>query len=159
MKRLATDASVAGKDIIKNSDSLFNAVNYKTKIHLAVMTEEYIRTTLLNQQIETLLEDVHTLPGTLHIHRVKKDLQGKIITGQCKNDECSIIYPWKHFSKCHSVSGKSCQRLQLVNVSLPSMKIVIILERCSKCHQEQVLKFAHWNGVVKNSGRVQVARV
>ena len=98
VKRLATDASVAGKDIIKNSDSLLNAVNHKTKIHLAVMTEEYIRTTLLNQQIETLLEDVHTLPGTLHIHRVKEDLQGKIITGQCKSDECSIIYPWKHFS-------------------------------------------------------------
>ena len=35
---------------IKNADSLFNAVSHKTKIHLAVMTEEYLETTFLNLQ-------------------------------------------------------------------------------------------------------------
>ena len=90
--------------IVKTADSLFNAVSLKNQNspHCAT-TEEHIRTTLLNVQMETLWEDVHALPGILHIHCVKKDLPGKIKISQVKNDECSIIHPLKYFSNENAI--------------------------------------------------------
>ena len=42
MKQLAKDAMVTSSAIIKNADSLLNTVSHKNKIHLTVITEEYI---------------------------------------------------------------------------------------------------------------------
>ena len=46
IKWVATQAVVTKKVIIKDAVSMFNAVNKKTKSHLAVMTQEYIESTL-----------------------------------------------------------------------------------------------------------------
>ena len=64
-------------------------MSYKTKIHLALLTKKYIRTNFLI---------VPALPGTVHIHCVKEDLQRKMKTIQFKSVEYSIIQPLKQFS-------------------------------------------------------------
>ena len=89
--------------IIKNSDSLFDAVSHKSKIHLVAITEKYLRVTFLDLQMEMFWEDVHALPERLHIHCVKEGLPGKIKTSQFKNDECSIIHLLKHFSNVNAI--------------------------------------------------------
>ena len=64
-------------------------MSYKTKIHLALLIKEYIRTNFLI---------VPALPGTVRIHCVKEDLQRKMKTIQFKSVEYSIIQPLKQIS-------------------------------------------------------------
>ena len=64
MKRLATSAVVTRQAIIKDANSLIQAVNHKTKIMLALMSEDYITQTLKNLKMELMWETVRQLPGT-----------------------------------------------------------------------------------------------
>ena len=46
IKQVVTQALVTRKAILKDAFSMFNAVKETTKLHLAVMTQEYIESTL-----------------------------------------------------------------------------------------------------------------
>ena len=141
---------------------MFNAVSRKTKIHLAVMTEEYIRTTPSNLQMETMWEDVHALPGTLHIHCVKEYLSEKIKTSQFKNDECSIAHLLKHFSNENAtpIQEKVIKHFAIGQYIIVKYEILFILDSCSKYHQERFLKYnSQWNEAVQNFESRQVVRI
>ena len=80
IKQVATQAVVTKKAIIKDAVSMFNAVNEKTNSHLAVMTQEYIESTLRDLGMHILWQDIKALPGTIYIHCVEQTDEGKVCT-------------------------------------------------------------------------------
>lgn len=87
IKRLATSATVTRKAIIKNADSMFQAINEKTNIYLSVMTSHYINETYATLQLDSLWEDLNTLPGTMHIHSVEQTEQAGVVKTKFFKDD------------------------------------------------------------------------
>ena len=94
VKRLATAAIVTRKSIIKDAQSMYDAIESKTRINLAVMSPDYISSTLKDLDVESLWGDINTLPGTLHIHCLEQ-MQQSVKTSHYKYDEAFIIHPLK----------------------------------------------------------------
>ena len=68
IKQLATRAIVTQKDIVKDANSLLNAVKDKTKTNLAVINESKIKEMLSDIDIESWWEKVNAVPGTKQVH-------------------------------------------------------------------------------------------
>ena len=91
IKWVVTQALVTRKAILKDPVSMFNAVNEKTKLYLAVMTQEYIESTLWDLGMHILWQDISALPGTMHIHQVEQIDKGKVSTCMFYSDwSCTI---------------------------------------------------------------------
>ena len=72
---------------------MFNAVNKKTKLHLAIMTQKYIESTLWDLGMHILWQDIIALSGTMHIHCVEQTDKGKVSTQMCYSDRSRNIHP------------------------------------------------------------------
>ena len=72
---------------------MFNAVNKKTKSHLAIMTQEYIESTLQDLGMHILWQDINVLHGTMHIHCVEQTDNGKVSTCMFYSDQSCTIHP------------------------------------------------------------------
>ena len=99
VKRLATSAVVTRQAIIKDANSLIQAVNHKTKIMLALMSEDYITQTLKNLKMELMWETVRQLPGTMHINCIKPaGKAGNVQASYYKDDKDSFNHPLQESS-------------------------------------------------------------
>ena len=78
--------------IVKDAFSMFNAVNEKTKSHLAFMTQEYIESTLQDLGMHILWQGINALPGTMHSHCVEQADDGKVSTRMLYSDRSCTIY-------------------------------------------------------------------
>ena len=74
---------------------MFNAVKEKTKLHLAVMTQEYIEFTPQDLGMYILWQDINALPGMMHIHCVEQTDKGKVSTRMFYSDQSCPIHPLK----------------------------------------------------------------
>ena len=118
IKRVATQAIVTRKAIVKDSISMFNAVNEKTKSHFAVMTQKYIESTLRDLGMHILWQDINALPGTMHIHRVEQTNEGKVSTRMFYSDQSCTIHP------LNSVELAVVDKHQDTNVNIGDFVIV-----------------------------------
>ena len=118
IKWVATQAVVTRKAIVKDAVSMFNAVNEKTKLHLAVMTQEYIESTLQDLGMHILWQDINALHGTIHIHRVDLTDKGRVSTRMFYSDWSCTIHPLK------SVELAVVNKYQDINVNIGDFVIV-----------------------------------
>ena len=86
IKQVAAQAVVIRKAIFKDTVSMFNAVSKKIKLHLAVMTQEYIESTLRDLGMHILWQDISALPGAMHIHQVEQTDERKVSTCMLHSD-------------------------------------------------------------------------
>ena len=86
IKQVAAQAVVIRKAIFKDTVSMFNAVSKKIKLHLAVMTQEYIESTLRDLGMHVLWQDISALPGAMHIHQVEQADERKVSTCMLHSD-------------------------------------------------------------------------
>ena len=80
--------------IIKDAKSMYDAVNAKTKIKLAVISNEYVADTLKNLGMESLWDIARVLTGTFYFHCFKPtQQQGNVKVSHFKSDESFVIHP------------------------------------------------------------------
>ena len=73
---------------------MYDAVNAKTKIKLAVISDEYVADTLINLRMESLWDIARVLTGTFHFHCFKPThKQGNVKASYFKADESFVIDP------------------------------------------------------------------
>ena len=118
IKRVATQAVVIRKAIVKDAVSMFNAVNKKTKSHLAVMTQEYIESTFRDLGMHILWQDINALPGMMHIHCVEQTDEGKVSNHMFYSDRSYTIHP------LNSVELAVVGKHQNINVNIRDFVIV-----------------------------------
>ena len=66
IKWFATASLVTQQAIIKDAKSMYDAVNAKTKIKLAVISDEYVADMLKNLWMESMWDIARVLTGTFH---------------------------------------------------------------------------------------------
>ena len=72
---------------------MFNAVKEKTKLHLAVMIQEYIEFTPQDLGMHILWQDINALPGTTDIHCAEQTDKGNVSTRMFYSDQSCTIHP------------------------------------------------------------------
>ena len=73
---------------------MYDAVNAKTKIKLAVISDEYVADTLKNLGMESLWDIARVLTGTFYFHCFKPiQQQGNVKASHVKADESFFIHP------------------------------------------------------------------
>ena len=72
---------------------MFNEVKEKTKLHLAVMTQEYIEFTPQDLGMHILWRDINALPGTTDIHHAEQTDEGNVSTRMFYSDQSCTIHP------------------------------------------------------------------
>ena len=151
INRVVTQALVTRKVILKDAVSMFNAVNEKTKLHLAVMTQEYIESTLWDLGMHILWQDISALPGTMHIHQVEQIGKGKVFT-------CTFYSDWS--CTIHSLNSAELaviNKHQDTNVNIGDFVIVkyegkFYLGEVLYLVPNQSATVTQWNIVVWSSG-------
>ena len=114
IKWVVTQALVTRKAILKDAVSMFNAVKEKTKLHLAVMTQEYVESTLWDLGMHILWQD-SALPGTMHIHQVEQIDKWKVST-------CMFYSDWS--CTIHSLNSVEYQSLTSIRTQMSTLEIL-----------------------------------
>ena len=86
IKRMATNEVKNRKAIMKDAQTLVEAVSDKTKIHLILLNETDITSRRAETKVDELWNDVPGVPGTLHVHCVEPHENG-IVTRMISNDD------------------------------------------------------------------------
>ena len=120
-----------GKAIVKDSVWMFNAVNKKTRCHLAVMTQEYIESALQDLGMYILWQDINILPGMMHIHLLlRKQTREKFLPACSTVIDPALSIPWTQLSWQLSTNLRT-QMSTLGILSLWNMKVHFTLESSS----------------------------